>query len=823
MRRIAGFLPIADVAAGLKLSCKDAAACLRGDEDYSVIQVAAPVPTYRPAEPYKQPLKQIEVAAASPWPGAQFVGHWGRPEPWRRLPLRRRQRLLALAANSGHAPSLDAALAHCGCSLTAEVLAAAAAGTAAGPAAASAAVARLLAEGCDLDLQAVCAAAAAGHLPLVQLLWSKRPFEFRPVVEPVWPVQEVAVAAARGGAGHVLAWLEREAVGGLKPVEEDAWAGHGLVAAAARAGRVELVPRLLDRMQGEARSYAAKLLPHVAYGCPLPLFRQLAERWRALDAPPPERYQGSWMTPGYGGDQPDWPEAAKVLTHAVGGSSPDWRDKAEYVLAKRPEYLDALSTKRRPYVRPPQENLRATVGSLLRKERDAYCLLGAQPDFEQRLRYLVEEHGVRPPAAAAVVAAAVGDVGALRFLLDEGGLQALQDPQQAELLTERLAQAAAGRGRQRVLEFLRGRGLLPAYSRAGITLDPGGGGGAALPPLGVLAATAKVAAMDARYGNAAAHQEHNFWWRVFSRAAEKGADAGALRYLHERGLGVQLDSLAALKRIAQVGSEEALEWALGLAAAAGGAAAAAQQGRPGVGAYDLLISACYHGNLAVASRLLAACRPPPALPSVQGILRGVCSGFNGKLGAFGAVRWLVLQRREQAAAAAAGGGGGLGGRVGWRRGAAASGGGGGPSTGAGSAVEAAAAAVAGGISLKDWRKLLRAVGVSGWLCGNFSVNQWEWLRAAFLSAASPWDEPPHETAVAATAGAAAAAAERERLDRAERALLARRLVLAAVEQKMHRELRRRRRRAARDAAEGENWHDLAELIGFGSDSSSESE
>ena len=37
---------------------------------------------------------------AQPWPGADFVAHWGRPEPWRALNRRQRHTLLCLAASA---------------------------------------------------------------------------------------------------------------------------------------------------------------------------------------------------------------------------------------------------------------------------------------------------------------------------------------------------------------------------------------------------------------------------------------------------------------------------------------------------------------------------------------------------------------------------------------------------------------------------------------------------------------------------------------------------------------------------------------------------
>ena len=109
-------------------------------------------------------LTRVQTIPPS-WPGSAFVAHWGRPEPWRSLTLRQRERLLCLAASSGHAPSLDAALAHCGCVLKPEVL------TAAAAADNLATCERLLhGEGCSFHENALTAAAQDGHLQVLQLL-----------------------------------------------------------------------------------------------------------------------------------------------------------------------------------------------------------------------------------------------------------------------------------------------------------------------------------------------------------------------------------------------------------------------------------------------------------------------------------------------------------------------------------------------------------------------------------------------------------------------------------------------------------------------------
>ncbi|PNW75615.1 hypothetical protein CHLRE_12g534000v5 [Chlamydomonas reinhardtii] len=709
--RVANYLPVSDVVMGLKLSCKDAAACLR--EDYSTIQLAA-----RPAQ-RRQPNHLNPVISASPWPAWQFVAHWGRPEPWRLLTLRQRQRLLCLAASSGDAPSLDAALAHCGCSLSSEVLISAAA------AGCTAACKRLLEEGCEADLNAACAAAEAGHRHLCALLWSKRCWDHTfldgdgggdgPDAEDL---ARVAEAACAGGHAHVLQWLEMHE--GLYD-DAERWGreyrrqeiNEGLAAAAARGGHVPLLQQLLAKLpQPQAGSGQdinwSRLLCDVALGCPLPVLRELAGRWRQLEPPQPRQQQqqqqqlqlGAQRGGGVGRD---------ILLRALGSHTPDWRDKAEWVLSRRSELLAAATT---------------GPGSALRPDGvGGYDWAAAQPDYEQRLRYLVTDKGARSlPAEAAEAAAAAGDVGALRFLLEECGMR----------LPDTCVSGAAQCGQHAVLEFLRGRGQLPSYSGGGRTLNAGEA------PVGVLAAAAVVAARDARHAGYAmshAYQERDFWSRVFSQAASQGADVTTLRYLHE-ALGAQVQ----LRCIAQAGSLEQLEWALGVALA-GGDAAPPQLG-PAPGA--LLQAALDSGNL-VAAALLHARGLAPAPLAVNELVR-LCDKYAHDSGGFGALRWILDQLRNghgqgggQTAAdkcSPVTGKGGVAGDAGPGAAAAA-----GAAATAGSA-EAASCRAASGLTDAEWAEVLLAVGVAGLLHGRFSTNQWEWLRAAFL--ASPVS--PHATA-----------------------------------------------------------------------------
>ena len=227
VRNIAARLQPNEAAISLTVLNRDTAAALQGIASFTTIFL----PSFKPIAT----RPKLRVACRdTPWPGNAFVEHWGRPEPWRSLGLPQRLRLLCLAASSRHAASLDAALAHSGVGLACTVLeAAAAVGDAA-------ACRRLLLEGCDSAPSALAAAAACGHLHLLQWAWHenlsykdscspspgpgsgsgsgsgtgrktqlqpplslRQAFGWRPEV-----MGELAVAAAGGGQGYVLTRLE---------------------------------------------------------------------------------------------------------------------------------------------------------------------------------------------------------------------------------------------------------------------------------------------------------------------------------------------------------------------------------------------------------------------------------------------------------------------------------------------------------------------------------------------------------------------------------------------------------------------------------------
>eukprot|EP00198_Chlamydomonas_reinhardtii_P010165 XP_001699502.1 predicted protein [Chlamydomonas reinhardtii] len=221
IRHVASFMHPNYVATAFKLSCKDVAQAVR--EQFTTIQLRG-----EPRALQSFRFGSIIIALAEqPWPGAAFVAHWGRPEPWRPLNRRERHRLLCLAASSHHEPSLDAALAHCGTVIQADALASA---IAAGDLAAC----RRLheSEGYDMEPElAAAAAGVAGSLPVLQqyyerwgsrLLWTagqRRQLLMAAAASPtpdwaakcewLWAQWGGAAAGLGAGLGHVEGIDER--------------------------------------------------------------------------------------------------------------------------------------------------------------------------------------------------------------------------------------------------------------------------------------------------------------------------------------------------------------------------------------------------------------------------------------------------------------------------------------------------------------------------------------------------------------------------------------------------------------------------------------
>ncbi|KAG2431067.1 hypothetical protein HXX76_009600 [Chlamydomonas incerta] len=226
-RKVAGHMEPNDAAANLRLVDRDTAAALRGSHDTITLS-------------RQQERDEGAPQAQQPWPGPAFVAHWGRPDPWRALTLPQRKRLLCLAASSGHAASLEAALAQCGCSIPPQALtAAAAAGNRPG------CRTLLAADGASRSRAAAGAAAAAGgHLPVLYLLLNLLSCGDRSSI-----VSAAARGACAGGQAGVLTWLQQKYKCSMS----------GLAEEAARAGQVALLEGvLLPQLQAQLAAEIAE-------------------------------------------------------------------------------------------------------------------------------------------------------------------------------------------------------------------------------------------------------------------------------------------------------------------------------------------------------------------------------------------------------------------------------------------------------------------------------------------------------------------------------------------------------------------------------------
>ncbi|KAG2428289.1 hypothetical protein HXX76_010439 [Chlamydomonas incerta] len=540
-----------------------------------------------------------------PWPGHAFVAHWRRAESWRALTLPERERLLCLAASSGHAASLDAALAQCGCALKPAVLtAAAAAGNLAG-------CERLLCEGCSFSTDALTAAARGGHLPALQLLLTAGTSGDN--VTGAY-LAAAAQGACAGGQLPVLAWLQQ--AHGYSPRPED-------VLAAAQAGQVAVLDQLLPRFPDLFAAAAAiargasssnngdeaaadasatgrpedaafgekwQLLEAIIAGCPAAVLQRHYDglwRWRAQAQPEAgadaleaaaaaaERDRGAWFD--------------SLLDAAIGSGTDCWSQKLEYLLSR----------------------WGPTVAGLVLCSAHARGLRAAsrRPDFAARLPRLralgVPLGGDEEVDAAAVDAAARGGhADALAWVWDEAG--GGMPPQLAATLFAAAGSAAGddedqdgaepggGGGRLAVLRLLRERGLevrvadvlhvirrLPpaaeqrppaaeGYDEEEKTDGPGqeaaeqeqgeaGEDREAWRCCRCWSETALLWMTEVAVGEDEEEEDaeavRGQWSEVFGRAAARGAGLPLLRALRARGAAVGLGA------VAEGGSEEALEWA----------------------------------------------------------------------------------------------------------------------------------------------------------------------------------------------------------------------------------------------------------------------
>ncbi|KAG2428269.1 hypothetical protein HXX76_010419 [Chlamydomonas incerta] len=453
-----------------------------------------------------QTLQLIEGCSDS-WPGHAFVAHWGRAEPWRALTLPQRERLLCLAASSGHAASLDAALAQCGCALKPKVLtAAAAAGNLAG-------CERLLRDGCSFSTDAITAAARGGHMPTLELLLSA-------IASGDNFTDSYLAAAAQGAcAGRqlsVLAWLQQ--AHGYSPRLPDA-------EAAARAGQVAMLEQLLmpllllelgvSEEQPEPAACAARwrLLIAIAEGCPVAVLQR--------------HYDSLWRLPR--GAARGFSEL-DLMKAALRSPTPCWAAKVEFL---------------RSACWGPAVVAGVRHGGLC----SVWKAAAERPDFLARLK-LLRAAGVCMDTSAAMVAAQSGHADALAWLWDEAGVPAGVTAEFSNPYVVRSLSGNVG-----VLGLLRDRGVVFDARHVAVVSGFRWPGAAMLWLVEAVEGGARHGGGGGGGGRRPAKQEQRAWSGAFATFASSGSELPLLRTLRARGASVDLGA------VAERGSEEALEWA----------------------------------------------------------------------------------------------------------------------------------------------------------------------------------------------------------------------------------------------------------------------
>eukprot|EP00198_Chlamydomonas_reinhardtii_P013957 XP_001703294.1 predicted protein [Chlamydomonas reinhardtii] len=462
LRNIAGALHPNEVASSFKFANKEVLGCLR--DDYRTFNLAR-----KPSRWCSSIVRGVgspPSLAEQPWPGHDFVAHWGRPEPWRALNRRQRHRLLCLAASSLHPPSLDAALAHCGTVVKADALVSAAA------VGELEACRRLLVEeGCHWDTEPVWAAAAMnGHVAVCRWLGEIGMYGG----EVASTKRFVVKACCFSGQREVLAYMQTEVGRG--------WGGEPLPAelatAAAEGGQVELLGELLAAAAVTGAMQCCEVLAGVAYGCPSEVL---------------QHYYGQWGTEAAAEAQ----HRQALLLRAATSPTGDWAAKCDWLLLRM-----LLAMMGRELSRPPA-----------------------------------------PPQVLATAAAAAGQVPVLRILRAEGvAFSYVQNLKAALELPLPFNELLVN---ERPFE------CLPALR---YLLMEGGG---------LEEAEATEAAAAAEDGEEEEESAVD-WSAVLRHAAQRGSDLALLRHLHEQhGAAINFEELVA------GGSEEQLEWALGVLGPAG--------------------------------------------------------------------------------------------------------------------------------------------------------------------------------------------------------------------------------------------------------------
>ncbi|PNW77834.1 hypothetical protein CHLRE_10g453750v5 [Chlamydomonas reinhardtii] len=545
IQEISSYLHPNEVLSSVKLLNREIAECLRDSFRTFVLGRKQGDRVWNPEKLHH---------AEQPWPGRDFVAHWGGPSPWRSLSLAQRHRLLCLAASSGHLPSLDAALAHCGCTLTSGALASAAAGGSV------AACERLLGAGapasCEAYGQACVAAAAGGHMSVLRLLLdrtrlSKAESSYTascaaaaragqlPALQLLLDspasgavcarvIRNAGTGACEGGQQDILVWLQQ--AHGYIPSLVDA-------VAAARGGQVALLEQLLsplvlqpDRLESELASggNAAKqplyrrwiVLEAITAGCPVEVLQRHHDRlWsvaananeaRSEDAAAAEAAASSNKI------------RRQLLLATAGSGTACWGRKLDFFMsAWGPDGV----------ARELQQRFDLT----------AFCNAAAlRPDYAQRLRRL---HAAGMPLGVQALryAARFGHIDALKYLLDEAGAPA------AAIDTAFVRSYVSERGPQladsQLLRLLKERG----YAFTAADVKAAARWGWPDEPL--------IALIQMAVDGGAEDANGSDWSAAFNYAAIGGASTCVLQALRVRGAAVDLAA------VAKGGSEEALDWA----------------------------------------------------------------------------------------------------------------------------------------------------------------------------------------------------------------------------------------------------------------------
>ncbi|KAG2431100.1 hypothetical protein HXX76_009631 [Chlamydomonas incerta] len=562
-RQIAEALHPDDVTSSFKFASKEVMDCLR--DDYNTFQLRQKQATFCPVIGGAMCARDL---GKQPWPGGAFVAHWGRPEPWRALNRRQRHTLLCLAASSGHAASLDVALAHAGTAIKADALASAAASGD------CRACQRVLEGGCSwVSRMGWLPAAANGHVGLMR--WMAEAGlaidDTDELGELPLVMQPVVAAACFAGHRGVLRWFAERWVPGksFDPYYGDSLRAEPSVAAAAAAegGQVALLRELLAAHALEFQDYKGAeprhaVLAGAAYGCPLAVLQQYCELWGSSAEADSEDTSSEGDSEGEAeGVRVEGAAAAMVrrrqdlLLFSATSPTPDWAAKVDWLLLRwggSPGWPQESGRGFR-YYRPQERNA-------------IWVHAAAQPGYVQRLQHLTAAHGLELPAEAVEAAGAAGDVAAAAFCLGLPPVLSMAAGKgtRREPPAQLLGLAAAAAGQVPVLRLLGERGAVLACEHVKAALPvhewqcdgdrrqlelgfPG------LPALRHLA-------MGGGLGEPAAEQVR--WSAVFRIVAELGADLALLRHLAEqRGAAVDLEA------VASGGSEEQLQWALGHARA----------------------------------------------------------------------------------------------------------------------------------------------------------------------------------------------------------------------------------------------------------------